>query len=132
VPDTVGEPDAGQQLARAALGRRTGFARDADLGLDHVLQRRQMRPDVELLKHHADAPAHPVDVRFGVAPPAAIDVQRADWLAVDQHISFVRLLEKVDAAQQGRFAAAAGTHDANDLPGFDVEIDAAHRMDRAE
>ena len=52
--------------------------------------------------------------------------------AVDEDVAGGRLLQVVDAAQQGRFAGAAGADDHDHLPGLDVEVDAAQRLHLAK
>src|SRR4051794_12430162 len=72
-----------------------------------------MRIQVERLKHHADVPAHCVDI--GVA------IHHID--AVDANHSAARFLEAIAAAQERTLAGAGGTNDEDELLRFDGKID---------
>jgi hypothetical protein len=75
------------------------------LGDGEVLQRRQMRDQVRGLEDHADLAADRVDV----------DIWVGHLHAADEDRSRGRLLEAVDAAQQGRFAGPGRTDDTDDF-----------------
>src|SRR4051795_11307103 len=81
-----------------------------------------MRIQVERLKHHADVPAHCVDI--GVA------IHHID--AVDANHSAARFLEAIAAAQERTLAGAGGTNDEDELLRFDGKIDPTKHLDRAE
>src|ERR1700732_1476544 len=74
-----------------------------------------MRKQIETLEHHADfAP-------YLVHPPQI----RTQFDAVDDDLAFLKLLERVDAADQRRFARARGTADHDALAFSDIEVDVA-------
>ena len=81
-----------------------------------------MRIEVEGLEHHADALAGVVDV--------GPRVEHVD--AVHHHRAGGRLLQSVEAAQQGRLARARRADDEDELALGDREVDALQDMERAE
>jgi hypothetical protein len=68
--------------------------------LHHILQNGQMRPQREVLEHHADAPAHRRQVAVAHHDAAIGD---ADLLPIEKNAPVVGPLEPVDAAQERRF-----------------------------
>ena len=104
----VGKADALKQRHGLCVGLRLGLEPQLDGCEGDVLLDRHMREEVEVLEHHAHL--------------AAVEVQ-VDLLAVEGDILEVngaggRLLEKVQAAQQSRFATAGGADDGHDLALF--------------
>src|SRR6185437_933379 len=83
-----------------------------------VLQHGQVRKQAEALKHHVYFTPHVVDT------PKI----RPKFDAVDDDPAFLKLLERVDAADQRRFTRTRrpANHDA--LAFTDVEIDVAQHM----
>src|ERR1700712_5050229 len=81
-----------------------------------------MGEQVERLEHHADAPAHGVDVTFAVRHVEA----------VDHDFPGRRLLEQVHAAEHRRLAGPGRTDDADDLAFLDLQIDILEHLDGAE
>ena len=76
------------------------------MGADRqVLERRQVREEVERLEHHVHLLAHLRDIRLPVEDVDAIDV---DGPAA-------RMLEQVQAAQEGALAGARRADDGNHL-----------------
>ncbi len=100
--------------------------------LDDVAHHRQMREQVELLKHHADLRAHRGDGAVGVRPEDAALFVAIRQLAVDPDAPGFRHLQVIDAAEQGGFAAAGGADDAYDFAGGNRQIDSAQHMRFAE
>src|ERR1700752_4734917 len=76
-----------------------------------ILQHRQMRKKIKALEHHADFAPDLVD-----APP-----NRAQFDAVDDGLAFLKFLERVDAADQRRFARARRTADDDSLALADLD-----------
>src|SRR5437867_634566 len=81
-----------------------------------------MRIQIERLEHHADAPAHGVDVDAGRHDVDALDADRARG----------RFLEAVPAAQQRRLARARRPDDEYQLARGDLEVDALQDLQLAE
>ncbi|MNI46491.1 hypothetical protein D3C73_1009570 [compost metagenome] len=73
-----------------------------------------MREKVEVLEHHADALAHPVEVHIGVS---GLELAHVDG-------SCVGLLQQIDAAQEGGLARTRRSDQANNLARFDRQRDA--------
>ena len=101
--------------ARAVAAPWTGAS-------DHVLQHRHVREQVEALEHDADVAPQRVEVDPRPGHPVAV---QADLAALDR-------LEPVDAAQQGRLAAARRADQAHHLMLVDVEVEAFEHLDVAE
>ena len=112
----VGETHLLQQSERELAGIRSREAFEGDRRLDDVLERGEVREQVEALEHHAHlcAPAQHRALLQLVEPAVAVLV--ADQLAVDRDPAAVDGLEVVDSAQQGGLAGAAGAEDGDDLP----------------
>jgi hypothetical protein len=83
-----------------------------------VLQHGQMRKQVEALEHHADFAADFVD-----APQV-----RTELDAVDDDLAFLEFLQRVDAADQRRFARARRAADHDALALGDIEVDVAQHV----
>jgi hypothetical protein len=80
-----------------------------------------MRKQVEALEHHADLAAHLIDVAQA----------RAQFDVVDDDAAFLELLERVDAADEGRLARAGGAADHDALALGDLEVDVAQHVELA-
>jgi cysteine synthase A len=89
-----------------------------DRGQRTVLQHGQMRKQIEALEHHADFAPHLVDV-----PQTG-----PEFDAVDDDPAFLKFLQRIDAADQRRFARTrrAANHDAFAL--CHIEVDVAQHM----
>ncbi|KAG1292220.1 hypothetical protein G6F64_013698 [Rhizopus arrhizus] len=103
-------------------GRRLGF-RARLLQHPHgaqrqVFQHRQMREQVEVLEHHADLGAPPIDVGGGVCQRHAV---HADGAGGGPQ-------EAGDHVQQRALAAARGADDGHEFALFERQADLAHRM----
>src|SRR6059036_650402 len=92
VAGTIGEADSLQCGSPQLLGARARLARDLAQRERHVTERRHVRIEVEGLEYHADALPGVVDV--------GPRVEHVD--AVHHDAAGGRLLEPVEAAQQGR------------------------------
>ena len=84
----------------------------------HVLERRHVRVERVILKHHRDV--------------AVLRRQVVDHFAADQNIARGDFLEARDHAQRRAFAAARRADQHDEFVVRNVEIDAAHRFDIVE
>ena len=80
-----------------------------------------MREQVEVLEHHADLAAHLVDLLQIVG----------EFLAVDDDLALLVLLQPVDAADHRRLAGARRTADDDALAAHDLEVDVLQHMEVA-
>ena len=116
------QADAFEQRAGAGFDVALVFLVHDDRRQHHVLQRGQMRVEVEVLEDHADAFA---DVDDRAVPGLYRRALETDLSALDR-------FEPVHAAQQGRFAGAAGADEADDLALVDGHADAVQHGAWAE
>src|SRR5271156_5025406 len=104
-----------------------------DRRLDHVAEHGEVRPQIELLEHHAELDPAPADRGLAVRPAAAVGGDaEAHRLAADPDLAGARRLEMVEAAQQGALARAAGADHAQHRAAFKLERDALQHLERAE
>ncbi len=90
-----------------ALGTRP--FEHAHRALDDVLQHGHVRPQVEVLEHHAQPAAHALDLTRVARQQTAVAVTgHLDGFAVQADAAFVRGFQQVDAAQERTFSRAAG------------------------
>src|SRR6266446_2787434 len=122
VVGAVGQPHPLERGAAELVGLGARLARHLAQGERHVAERRHGRIEVEGLEHHADALARMVDVGSGI--------EHVD--AVDHHRAGGRLLQPVEAAQQGRLARAGRADHEHQLALGHREIDALQDMKGAE
>ena len=87
-----------------------------------VLQHGQVRKQIEALEHHADFAPDVVD-----APQI-----RPEFDAVDDDLAFLEFLERIDTADQRRFARTRRPADHDALAFADIEVDIAQYMKIAE
>ena len=80
-----------------------------------------MREQVEVLEHHADLAAHLVDLLQIVG----------EFLAVDDDLALLVLLQPVDAADHRRLARAGRAADDDALAAHDLEVDVLQHMEVA-
>ena len=125
----VAQPDLVQRRAGQRLGLGAGQAADPFQPLGHVLQRGHVRPQVELLEHHADVAPHLAQAAPRHQPPAGRVI--ADQLAVDADLAGVIAFQEVDAAQQRRLARPGRADQAGHLSGRDVQADIPQRLEGA-
>ena len=115
-----------ERLARAralaAPGDAEARARRGDLGDAQVLEHAQRLDEPEVLVHEA----HP---ELAELPRRE---RQPDRLAVDQQLAGVGLVEAGEHLDQRRLAGAVLPEEAVDLPGENVEVDAAQRLRPAE
>ena len=118
----VGEADPLQRRAAQRVGLGARLARHLAQRQRHVAERRHVRIEVEGLEHHADALAGMVDV--------GPRVEHVD--AVHHDAAGGRLLQPVEAAQQGRLARARRADHEHQLALGHLEIDALQDVKGAE
>src|SRR6266446_6065363 len=128
----VGEPDPAEQLLSLADRGRLGRLPDAYRRLDHVLERRHVRKEVETLEHHPDLGALLGDVGLGVLDEPAVLLSVADEMAVDLDPAGIDLLEVVDATEERRLARPGRSDDADGLSRNDVEGDSLQHLQPTE
>jgi hypothetical protein len=99
----LAEPDLGEQCQRlvADLGLRPPL--DLNRRLHQILQHREVGPQREMLKHHANAGSDLRQIAIAHDNAGAID---ANPLSVQIDLPGVRPFEPVDTAQQCGFARA--------------------------
>src|SRR5579883_2968599 len=122
VMGAVGEPDPLQRAAAQLVGLGAALARHLAQRQGHVAERGHVWIEVERLEHHADALAGMIDV--------CLRTQHVD--AVDDDRTRRRLLEPVEAAQQGRLARARRADHEHHLAFGDRQVDTLQDMKGAE
>jgi hypothetical protein len=118
----LGKADPGQQYPTGRFGFHGGDALHHAGGEGDVLQRREMREEVEGLEHHPDLFADLPHIGGAVG----------DLVVVDPDLARGEVLETVDAAEHGALAAARGADDQDDLAGLDAELHVVERDDLPE
>ena len=111
---------------------RARLAQHLDRADDDVVQRRQMREQVEALEHHADPRAHARVFHIAHRHATAAGARFADRLVVDQDLALVRPFQPVDAALQRGLARSRRADHRQFLPRTHDQIDAAQHLQRAE
>src|ERR1700722_16175136 len=110
------EPYAREQIERAAICLRGGYAVHPAQGPRDVLAGGQMAEQVELLKHHANAHARAfLRERASAKLPALPAIANAP--PADANVSAVRVFQMVDAAKKRAFAGTARAEQGDDLAG---------------
>ena len=107
----VGEPDLVEQLLCSRDRRVLRRAANLDRRFDDVLEHGHVRPEIEVLKHHADVGTHLARGRLD----GGIHRGRRDGLVVHDDASASRLLEQGEAAQEGGLAGSGWANDADDF-----------------
>ncbi|KAG1249133.1 hypothetical protein G6F68_013501 [Rhizopus microsporus] len=102
----VGQAHPRQQRARLLLGLRARHAAHGDGRLDDVLQRGQVREQVEALEHHAHLGAATADLALRQLVQGVTVTAVADQLAADGHVAAVGAFQVVDQPQQRGLAGA--------------------------
>ena len=117
----------------AFFGLRLGHAARGFERLAHIAQRRHVRPQVELLKAHADVRAHLADALRAQAHALATGFLReTQGLAVDQNRARRGLFQKGHAAQKRAFARARRANHAGDLALGNVQVNAVQDLGLAK
>ena len=115
----VGQTDALQQLHGFLVGLGLLHQAQTHGGQRDVLLHRQVGEQVEMLEHHAHLLAHMVNVVVG------------DFLAVEDDMAAVRLLQTVQAAQERGFSAARGADQHNAVALVDGQVHALEHLQAA-
>jgi hypothetical protein len=74
-----------------------------------------MRPEIEMLKHHADFAPHFTQFARAHWPAPAGSVVIADQLTLDADVTCIVTLDEIDAAQKRALAGTAWPNQAHDL-----------------
>src|SRR5690606_23440250 len=76
-----------------------------------------VRPQVEMLEYHGQPRAHALQLPgVGSSEGPILARPQTQLLAVEQNPAGMRLLQQIDAAQEGAFARAGGTDDTDHIP----------------
>src|SRR4030081_763976 len=86
-----------------------------------VLQRRHVRPQIELLKNHSDALTGDFDLAFALG---AVDWAGADQEPINAYFPRIERFQEDHAPQKGALSGAGRPDDADALGTSDVEVDA--------
>ena len=116
----VAQAEQVEQFFRAPLRVAHGFACELHRQQD-VFQRRQRRDQVEELEDEADL----LVANFG----ELVFAHARDVDAVDLDFAMRRAVQPADQTEQGAFAAAGRSDDADDFPRVNVHIHSAQRVD---
>jgi hypothetical protein len=103
-----------QQFHRLRAGLCLGRAQHGDHAFHHVLQRRHVREQVEVLEHHAGAGAE--GGQFTILGQARLAAVNSKWRS-PMRTALVGHGQQVQAAQQGGLAGAGWPDQATTLPG---------------
>jgi hypothetical protein len=128
----VREADALEQRLGLANGLFLRNLPNVHWSLDHVLERRPVREEVEPLEDEADLGPLPGDRPLRVLHELAVVFPVADQVPAHFDAPGVHPLEVVDAAKEGRLPGAGGTDDAHGLAASDFERDAPQDLQPAE
>ena len=123
---TVGQSDAIQKRARLADGRVARLAQHMDRRLDHVLKHREMREEIELLKHGPHAATDLLELDG----PCLGDPGRQPGRA-DGDFAAVERFQAVHAPQDGAFSGAGRADEDAHGSAFHAEVDAFEDFDRS-
>ncbi len=119
------EPHLRQQFARPRHGLLLIFTFYDDRPFNNVLQHRTVGKQIKVLEDKADVLAQLANEPF-LRPEAATGVDRH---ITDADSAALRLLQQVDATQQGGFARAAGPDDRHHFPFLYLQVDTMeHRL----
>lgn len=133
MPGAVAEADRIEFLPRPILRLRPAHAAHRHQRLRDIAERGHMRPEVELLEHHADPAPYLADLPGGELHATALrGPVEAERISVDRDIAVRRLLQEGDAAEQRALARARRPDQAGDLPLRHVEIDPVEHPRGAE
>ena len=120
---------AGGALQRLGLGQAQRMHRR----FHHVLKRRHVSPQIEMLEHHGHLAAQALQLRRAFDFQCAVLAGHQFQLVAVQHDApCVRLLQQVEAAQKGAFARAAGADHRDHVPGPGLDADALEHFVVAE
>src|SRR5690349_10489258 len=128
----VTKPHLLEQTPAAVVRFLGALAEDLARRDRDILQRRQMREEIEALEDEADLAALLGELAVAQVHGSAIDQLLADQHAIDIDPSGAWFFQVVDAAQQRRLAGTARSQDRDFLAAGDVEVDAAQNLELAE
>jgi len=116
--DLVGHADPLQNLLGYVIGFVLRPIQNLSLGDGQVAQDGEVREEIELLKHHADASPNRVYVGFGIGE---VD-------AFNQHLARSRDFKEVHAPQQGRLTRPGRSDHADNFTFVDLELINTHHV----
>jgi hypothetical protein len=116
------DADPPHQLHPDLLGTVAGPAAHPDRRQGDVLQRGQVREQVERLEDHPDLTAHSGDVANVIG----------ELDAVHEDLATLVLLQAVDRPDEGRLAGPRGAEDDDHLAGPDGQVDPPQNVELAE
>jgi hypothetical protein len=128
----VGEAHLLEHRHRPLLGLGPGHAEHPARRHCHVVERGQVREQVEALEDEADLGTLAGEFAVAQMDISAVDLLLADQRAVDPDMARGRFLEIVDATQQRRPARAAGADDRELLAALDLDADPLQNLERTE
>ena len=124
------KPNPIEQGARPIDRGAARFPFDQDRRLDDVLEHAHVRPEIVVLKHHADLVAQARE--HGIAAEEARLRGVVDRPAIEDDFARRGKLEQVDASQERTLARTAGADDRDHVPGQDLDRDPLQHLELAE
>ena len=104
----VTHPDLSQHLRADLLGFPPAELPHHAQRLGDIAERRAVRPEIVVLKDHADDAAHAVDIALAVAHPFAVPLAVAEQPPLDEHPPLVIRVEKHRGTRPGEVARRYG------------------------
>src|SRR4029078_6820564 len=128
LPRLVPQPHAFQQLHRLGFGLCLWHTLDANRRLDHVVENRHVRKEIELLEDHTGLDPQLTDALSLVSRSMApFEPDAAD---LDASTSWV--FQEVDAPKQRALSATRPTEDNHDLAPVDFEVNIGQHLESSE
>src|SRR6478735_5471225 len=128
VVGAVGESDPAEEVAGQFLRLASRPSERGPWRFGDVLERGEVREQVEVLEDHADVHALSEDVSFSELVQGVARAAETDDVAVDRDVAAVHLLELVDAAQQRALPGPRRAQHHGHLAVIDREIDAVEHL----
>src|SRR5260370_32721000 len=119
----MAQADALEQLMRPLVGVGGRHAVHPLKRTGDVFSRAQVREQVELLEHHADARARAFICEFARAQTPAI-VTKTEAFAGNPDLAAVPLFKVIDTPEQGAFARAARPQQRDDFSRTERQVEA--------
>src|SRR5579884_3795204 len=126
------QPNLGEQDHGGLNCIASGAMQDVNGGFNDVFQSGHVGKKVKTLEDEADLRAHAGNIGLALLDNAPVDLTVAHQLPLHIDAPTIDFLKMVDAAQQGRFAGAAGADDDNNLPRLDGQVNAIENQQVAK
>ena len=126
------QPDQAKQLHRLFTRLGLGCLANQYLRLHDILQRIEMRKQVEMLEHHADLAAHLVQMRLTGIDQFPILLLMPEIVPVNHHMTTTEGFECHEDSQDGRFTRAAGSDQSQLFTRRDLQIEIVQNLQAAE